>query len=122
MQVVARDHSSASELQIHMAVANHLRWRAAPGVWWAHYPAGEIRDERTAAKLKAMGTKPGVPDFLLLIAGKLHGLELKREGGRLTPSQKRSHMEIEAAGGYCAAAYGVEEAVAILRAWGALRG
>lgn len=45
-----------------------------------HVPAGEIRNKRTAAKLK--GTKPGWPDFILTPpTGQLHCLELKRRGG-----------------------------------------
>lgn len=110
-----------SELQIHMSVAAHLRARAKPGTWWAHYPAGELRDERTAHKLKQMGTKPGVPDMLLLVGGKLHGLELKRDGGRLSPEQRACHAEIEAAGGFVATAWCVDTALAILTAWGVLR-
>ena len=85
------DRPQPNELQIHMSVAAHLRARARPGVWWSHFPAGELRDERTAHKLKQMGTKPGVPDVLLLISGRLYGLELKRHDGRLSPEQRATH-------------------------------
>lgn len=36
-----------------------------PALKWAfHVPNGEKRDKATAAKLKEMGTKPGVPDVI----------------------------------------------------------
>ena len=65
------------EIGLHMAVADLLR-RFARSDWrWAHYPAGEHRDIRTAAKLKAMGVQRGWPDFILLDpSGRLHALEL----------------------------------------------
>ena len=109
-----------SELAIHFAVVRHLRHRARPGVFWCHFPAGEIRDAATASKLKAMGTKPGVPDFVLLIGGQLHGLELKRHDGRLSPDQRATIVELEAAGGICHVAYSVDEALTVLIAWGGL--
>jgi hypothetical protein len=35
--------------------------------WLAHVPNGGFRDKREAAKLKAMGVKPGFPDLILLV-------------------------------------------------------
>ena len=90
-------------------------------VFWCHYPAGEIRDAATASKLKAMGTKPGVPDLVLLISGRLHGLELKRHDGRLSPEQRACHAEIENAGGCVATCHDVDSALRVLAMWGALR-
>ena len=82
--------------------------------------AGEIRDAATAAKLKGMVTKPGMPDFVLIIAGRLHGLELKRHDGRLSPDQRATIAEIEAAGGIVHTARSIDEALTVLAAWGAL--
>jgi hypothetical protein len=66
------------ELQLHMAVADLLRRFARPDWRWSHFPAGEHRDVRTAAKLKAMGTQPGWPDLILFDpSGKLHALEYR---------------------------------------------
>lgn len=57
-----------------------------------HIPNGGKRDAVTAAKLKAEGVKPGVPDlFLPVPRGKYHGLfiELKRQSsGRLSETQR----------------------------------
>ena len=40
-----------------------LRWCVRPDVIFRHYPAGEHRDPRTAAKLKAMGVLAGSADL-----------------------------------------------------------
>jgi len=72
---------------------------------WAHYaqgvmpelrllhaiPNGGHRNKITAAKLKAEGVKPGVPDICLPVArGQHHGLyiELKTQQGKLSPRQQ----------------------------------
>lgn len=107
------------EHAIHVAVAQHLRQRAPGLVWW-HTPSGELRDKRTAAKLKAMGTTPGIPDLCLIINGRLHLLELKRErGGSLSADQKVMHQRLRAAGAIVETARGLDAALAILSAWGA---
>jgi hypothetical protein len=56
-----------------------------------HVPNGGARSKGEAGKLKAMGVKPGVPDFILTRAnGIWRGLaiELKSEIGRLSFDQK----------------------------------
>ena len=55
------------------------------------YPTGGLRHKSTAGKLKASGTRRGIPDILLPVAcGNFHGLaiELKSQSGRLTDAQK----------------------------------
>ena len=56
-----------------------------------HIPNGGKRSKVEAARFKAMGVKPGVPDLLLPVPrGKYHGLfiELKRRsGGRVSEHQ-----------------------------------
>jgi len=56
---------------------------------FTHFPAGEKRDVVTGARLKRYGLKPGWPDFLLLDPdGRLHCLELKRQGETLSDPQQ----------------------------------
>ncbi len=110
-----------TESEIHEAFAQHLRMRGRCGVPWWHTPNGEHRDPAIGAKLKRMGTKPGVPDVLCVIDGRLHGLELKRErGGRVSPAQRAMHDELRAAGAIVETARGLDEALAVLLRWGAL--
>lgn len=69
-----------------------------------HVPNGGARSRITGAKLKAQGTRRGVPDYFLPVpvAG-YHGLwiELKRHDGGLDPAQ-RAELEALAADGYAA--------------------
>ena len=80
-----------------------------------HVPNGGSRHQIEAARLKAQGVKPGVPDiFLPVPRGGYHGLfiELKRQkGGRLSNNQK---IWLTALGGMGYAVYvcfGCEEAI-----------
>ena len=110
------------EIVLHIAVAHLLREHAREDWRWAHYPAGEWRDAKTAAKLGAMGMKAGWPDFLLFSPdGRLHALELKRRGEALSEVQT-------AFAKWCwngMIPYGIArsaaEAFGILGTWGVLR-
>jgi len=68
-----------------------------------HVPNGGVRHPGTAARLKKLGVKPGVPDLCLPVArGGWHGLfiEMKRQkGGRLSDDQK-AWLEALNDGGY----------------------
>ena len=83
-----------------------------------HIPNGGMRSKSEAARFKAEGVKPGVPDLFLPVArGPWHGLfiELKRQqGGRISDSQKRWLDSLTTAGYYATVAHGWREATAIL--------
>lgn len=113
----------ATELQIHIAIVDLLRASALPGVMWFHPASGEHRDKRTAAKLKAMGVRPGVPDLVLFLAdGSVCFIEVKRErGGRMSPEQLAFRAWADDRGLPYAVVRSVDEAWACLRAWGCLR-
>jgi trehalose utilization protein len=68
-----------------------MRSKPATGaswIWW-HTPNGEVRNKITAAKLKAMGVRPGIPDFVLLSPhNSIRFLELKRAGESLSEAQE----------------------------------
>jgi len=83
----------AKEIALQMSVAQVLREHCRPNWQWTHIANGELRDLRTAVKLKRMGVRRGWPDFILVPSrGQLHCLELKREGERLTPDQEDFHL------------------------------
>ena len=113
---------SPKEIALHMAVAGTLRRFIRPDWRWSHYPAGELRNPRTAAKLKAMGVMTGWPDLLLLSpTGRVHGLELKREGCVLSKAQEDFQVWCITHGVPYSAASTIKETLAVLDAWGCLR-
>jgi hypothetical protein len=110
------------EQQFQIALVEHLRWRAPRDMWWCHYPSGGRRNAVEAAILKSMGTKPGVPDLLLVKDGKFFALELKVLGGRLSRAQVECHEDLRRAGAMVDVATGIDESLKILTEWGALPG
>lgn len=57
-----------------------------------HSPNGGKRDEREGARFKAMGTRAGFPDLILLHPNRFYpfmGIELKTKEGRQSDNQKK---------------------------------
>ena len=84
------------EHQIQIALIQHLKYRCRPDVIYFHVPNGGWRDEREAAKFKAMGTLAGVADMVFIWndhdsiqqpCTDILFLELKRRGGQLSNAQ-----------------------------------
>lgn len=118
----AREDRPERELSHHIAVADVLRRFARDDVIWFHPANGEHRDKRTAAKLRAMGVQPGAPDFVIVIGGRVHLLEMKRPGGeRPSKAQRDFLFRAVAAGCETAVAFGIDAALDRLNLWGALR-
>ena len=66
-----------------------------------HSPNGGMRNVIEAARFKAMGTRRGFPDLILLYpSAGFHALciEMKTEKGRQQPSQKIFQQEVEKVG------------------------
>jgi hypothetical protein len=110
-----------SEDLIHRALVGHLAVRARPDIAWWHTPNGGSRHRAEAARMSGLGVKAGVPDFLFVAGGRGYALELKRPGGKLSPAQRDMHDKLRAAGAEVATAYGLDEALAILKDWGLIR-
>ena len=97
-----------------------LKADASPEWRWTHFPAGEERDKRQAAKLKAMGLQRGWPDFLLIApGGRLHAIEVKRRGGRMSEDQEAFAEWCQEQGVPFACVDDLREVVTTLKAWGA---
>ncbi len=108
----------ATELRLHMAVAGYLRCAWPAHLLWSHFPAGEVRDAKTGAKLKAMGLKAGWPDFVFVLPnGQAGFLELKRPGGALSEPQIEFREKALALGCGYATARSPEEAEIVLTRW-----
>lgn len=113
----------ASEFAVHCAIADTIRINIVRGWIWFHCPNGELRPDGAGARLKRMGTRPGVSDFLLVGPpyGRLHALELKRRGERPTNAQHAFLADLTDAGGLSAWVDSYADAIEQLKAWGALR-
>ena len=110
-----------TEEAVHRAIVAHLSHRAAPAVVWWHTPNGEARHAAIGGKLRALGTRRGMPDLMFMRAGTFYALELKREGGKVSDAQRSMLAELQAAGAVVAVAYGLDDALWRLGEWGILR-
>src|SRR5262245_54093976 len=114
---------TATEYEIHCAVADTLRRWVTPGWRWTHIASGEWRHPQTAMRLKRMGVQVAWPDLILLspIPSKTHFLELKRRGQKLSVYQQSFRQwcldnEVQHAW-----ADNYKDAIDILKNWGAVR-
>ena len=119
---------------IQIAVADQLRARAKTGVVWWHTPNGaRLGGKFVKAKngksfpiqgkrLKKFGVRAGVSDILAFFNGEMFCLELKAPGGRPSEGQLEFLSDMQEQGAYGCIAEGLNEAIAVLEAWGLLRG
>jgi hypothetical protein len=107
---------------VQRAIVQHYWQRRAPGVFAFSVPNGGYRRAVEAAVLKGTGLVAGIPDMLWIKNGRVFALEIKAPGGRLSPNQVCTLAAMEDAGVCTAVAYGVDDALAALEAWGMLRG
>ena len=119
---MSRPSRHRPEQVIQRALFEHLRMRAAPGVFAFAVPNGGYRKPIEAAILKGQGVVAGVPDVIAIHQGRVYGLELKAEGGSATQKQLDAIAAMEVAGASCCVAEGLDRALACLETWGLLRG
>jgi hypothetical protein len=100
-----------SENAIQQQVAVLLHSYCRPDVTWFAVPNGEWRYPKTAARLKASGVRPGAPDLVVVVRGRFHGIEIKRDTGRLSDVQETFGLEIERAGGGYHVCRGLRETI-----------
>ena len=111
---------------LHIPLVAMLRWCLRPDVIFRHYPAGEHRDPRTAAKLKAMGVLPGSADlefFYRNAAGMpcLLFLELKLPGRKCSEAQMVFALAIKLLGAEYEVACSIDEAIGVIGKRGLIR-
>ncbi len=131
-QHLGRKPRKDAEEQLHLALVEHLRWRANKRVIWWHTPNELVRSEAQAKKFKAMGGLAGVYDFTFLVPREFGVpsdrftvavpcvLEIKIDGGLLSKDQLQFGADCDALGIENAVAWNIDQALSILAAWGVL--
>ncbi len=103
------------EQALHIAVAQYLRVALKPPVWWSSIDHGAGKMSPASVGLrKARGVKSGIPDIIILWPNNKAGIELKAPGGRLSPAQKRTIEEWNAAGAYVGVCSSLEQVISDL--------
>jgi len=118
------------EDDIMRAIAQHIRVRGAPGLVAFHVPNGAklggARNKKgiviQAARLKGLGVRPGISDWIFLRRGVFHALEIKAPGKVPTAEQRQFLHEVNDAGGYATWCTGLDPALKILEQWELLVG
>ena len=125
--------ATAKEHQVQIQLVSMLKWCLKPTVTFFHVPNGELRDKRSAAKLKAMGVLPGVSDLVFLwkqywedlegshTAPAILFLELKLPGKAATDEQVAFGLAVRLCGAEFAVARSIEAAIKELGRRGLIR-
>lgn len=107
------------EDQLQKSVVQYLLLSCPEDVLWYHCPNGEYRSKRTAAKLKLMGVRPGIPDLCFVLpGGRAAFIELKTETGVISKNQKIILGMVRSLGGLHAVCRSLEDVEDILQTWG----
>jgi hypothetical protein len=121
------------EVAMQIQLVSLLRWCLKPTVIFRHCPNGELRDIRTAQKLKAMGVLPGSADLEFFwkdyfedsdgshTAFRALFLELKVPGNKLTSVQAEFGLAMQTLGAEYHWVTSVEAAISILGSRGLIR-
>jgi hypothetical protein len=95
------------EKQLQKALCEHLTVRGITISTGGIIPPGGYRSPVEGAIFKSIGAKSGLPDLFLLREGKLYGLELKAEGGRISATQATAYVLLWQAGATVETAVGM---------------
>lgn len=107
------------EDDLQMAVVQYLLLSCPENVLWYHCPNGEYRSKKTAAKLKRMGVRPGIPDLCFVLpGGRAAFIELKADKGVVSPEQKTVLAMVDDLGGLYAVCRSLDGVEDTLRVWG----
>ena len=122
MRRLVRKRRAQPEALLQRTLFEHIGYRKQPGWQFWATPNAAKRSPQMGAELKRQGMTAGVGDVSALSpAGKYHELELKTESGRLSPAQRTRLATMADLGHTMEVAYGLDQAIAKLIAWGAIR-
>lgn len=103
-----------SEDNLQKSVAKYLD---AKGLLWCHAPNGGTRNIIEATKLKAMGTKSGVPDCLIFTRkGGFSGFAIELKVGYNKPSENQVQFmqQLENQGWLIVVSYSLDQCIALI--------
>lgn len=90
-----------------------VRWLDQTGIRYSHLPLETPCTDIQSARLKKMGVRKGVPDYLLVVKNKLVFIEMKRSvGGTLRPTQRAWLEALQCAGAHTFVCEGSKDAIA----------
>lgn len=112
--------NDGSESWLHRYTHNLLKLTASPGVMYMHLGNGLKRSPKVMAMLKNMGVRVGAFDWLIIIEGKAHWLELKAPKKEPSEEQLKFMDEARAAGCSAYVADDPIEVRSILWGWNAI--
>lgn len=123
LELIGKHARKNEEDTTQIALVEHLKWRAQPGVVWYMIKNHGKRSVAQLRKDAAMGLRKGASDmgFILPPHGTAAMLELKVWPNKPTPEQDVFAAEVVAAGGFHAVAYSLDEALSVLIGWGAIK-
>jgi hypothetical protein len=113
--------NDGSEAWLHRHTHNLLKLATAPGVMFMHMGNGLQRSGKVMNMLKGMGVRTGAFDWLIIVEGKAHWLELKAP--KKGPSEEQLKFMDEARAAGCAAYVADDpmEVRTILWGWNAIQ-
>lgn len=107
-----------SEYELHCAIWDYLSWAVLPPTVVSTIGHGGYKlTKRASARLKRVGLVPGIPDMMLIHAGRAHFIEIKTPTGALSPAQVAMRDRLAAAHARVATARSVPEVERLLDAW-----
>ncbi|MQA65034.1 MAG: hypothetical protein GEU76_03900 [Alphaproteobacteria bacterium] len=107
-----------TEHDLHRSVAEYLTVALPDDVYWFH-PANEgKRTKWERGQFIKYGGKAGVPDLVFVVGGQARFIELKAEGGYLSPAQKLTIEQIADAGAAVEVCRSILDVQETLEAWG----
>ncbi|MCC7253836.1 hypothetical protein [Hyphomicrobium sp.] len=112
---------SLSEADLQQHVVKLLNAYGRPDVCWWSCPNGELRNWKVGVRLKEQGLRAGASDLMFVIDGRFHAVELKIEIGTLSGKQLAFAEDLQRAGGFAHVAFGLDDAIGVLKAIGAFR-
>jgi hypothetical protein len=111
-----------SEHSLQAALLRHLEIAARPDIYWFAIPNAAPRSPQLAARMKAEGLRAGVADLCIMLPGGRTGwLELKNHKGRQSDAQLGFQTICYRLGHPYAVVRSLDDAIAVLKAWGALK-